>query len=116
VPQRPSPPATLLALPAALLSPSPNLPRPIPPSGTAQVPSQSPVSQQVTVAEREEEVESAIQHVHNMASYRHPEGESTPLWPIALIMIAAAAGAGMRPRRDRDAPVYAWARERARYE
>lgn len=111
-PQLPAAPATLLALPPALLSPSPNLPRPIPPSGTAQVPSQSPVAQQVSIAEREEEVEGAYQHVHNMASYRHSEGESMPLWPVALIVIAAAAGAGMRPRRRRDAPAYAWARER----
>jgi hypothetical protein len=63
----------------------------------------------VTAAEREEEVEGAYQHVHNMAAYdRRGENESMPTWPLALIVIAAAAAAGLRPRRDRDSPIYAW--------
>ncbi|HEV7943656.1 MAG TPA: hypothetical protein VGP17_12755 [Solirubrobacteraceae bacterium] len=103
-------PAALFAIPPPPLSVATTTPQPTPPSGTAQVPAQSPVAQQVSVAEREEEVEGAYQHVQNMAAYEHPEGESFPTWPIALIVIAAAAGAGLRPRRDRDAPVYAWAR------
>ena len=112
----PGAPAALLPVPSAPLPPAPNLPRPTPPSGTAQVPSQSPVSQQVSVAEREEEVEGAFQHVHNMAAYggASSEGESVPTWPIALVVIAAAAGAGLRPRRDREGPVYAWARSRCK--
>lgn len=104
----PAAPAALVPVPFAPLPPAPNLPRPTPPSGTAQVPSQSPVSQQVSVAEREEEVEGAYQHVHNMASYQHEE--PVPTWPIALVVIAAAAAAGLRPKRDRGGPVYAWAR------
>lgn len=107
-PLLPSTPAALVPVPFAPLPPAPNLPRPTPPSGTAQVPSQSPVSQQVSVAEREEEVEGAYQHVQNMAAYQHEE--PVPTWPIALIVIAAAAAAGLRPRRDREAPVFAWAR------
>lgn len=103
-------PAALFAIPPPPLSVASTTPQPTPPSGTAQVPAQSPVAQQVSVAEREEEVEGAYQHVHNMAAYEHPEGESFPTWPIALIVIAAAAGAGLRPRRDRDSPAYAWVR------
>lgn len=103
-------PAALFAIPPPPLSVATTTPQPTPPSGTAQVPAQSPVSQTVSVAEREEEVEGAYQHVHNMAAYDQPEGESFPTWPIALIVVAAAAGAGLRPRRDRDGPAYAWAR------
>jgi hypothetical protein len=107
----PPTPATLFPLPVLVPPPAPSLAQPTPPSGTAQVPAQSPVSQTVAAAEREEEVEGAYQHVHNMALYdRHRENESTPVWPLALILIAAAAGAGMRPRRDREGPAYAWAR------
>lgn len=106
-------PATLFPLPVLVPPPAPNLARPTPPSGTAQVPSQSPVAQQVSVAEREKEVESATQHVHNMAAYgeRH-ESESMPTWSLGLIVIAAAAAAGVRPRRRRGEPVYAWNRAR----
>ncbi len=107
----PTAPATLFPLPVLVPPPAPSLAQPTPPSGTAQVPAQSPVSQTVAAAEREEEVEGAYQHVHNMAAYdRHGEGESTPVWPLALVLIAAAAAAGLRPRRDRERPVYAWAR------
>lgn len=109
-----STPAALVPIPFAPLPPAPNLPRPTPPSGTAQVPSQSPVSQQVSVAEREEEVEGAFQHVHNMAAYgRHSENESIPSWSIALVIIAVVAAAGLRPRRSRKGTVYAWARRDA---
>lgn len=103
-------PAALVGIPPLPLATSPATPQPTPPSGTAQVPAQSPVSQTVGATEREEEVEGAYQHVHNMAAYERPEGESTPIWPLALILIAAAAGAGLRPGRDREGPVYAWAR------
>lgn len=113
----PTTPATLFPLPVLVPPPAPAVTQPTPPSGTAQVPAQSPVSQSVTAAEREEEVEGAYQHVHNMAAYdRQSEGESLPEWPIALIVIAAAAAAGMRPRRDREQPIYAWARSSGRGE
>lgn len=108
VAQMPAVPAALIGVPPPPLATAPATPQPTPPSGTAQVPAQSPVSQTVGATEREEEVEGAYQHVHNMAAYQREE--PMPTWPIALIVIAAAAAAGLRPRRDRDGPVYAWAR------
>jgi hypothetical protein len=79
--------------------PAPSAARPTPPSGTAQVPSQSSVSQQVSVAEREREREGAVQHVHHMAAYQRPSREGpVPPWTPALALLAAAAGAGVHRR------------------
>jgi hypothetical protein len=118
-PARSQPPHVVRALPllpaAAQLfplvpfvpAPAPGAARPTPPSGTAQVPAQSPVSQQVSVTEREEEEQSAIQHVHNMAAYRRPEEGPTPGWPLGLVLVAAAAGIGIRRGIRSPEPVYA---------
>ena len=89
--------------------PAPSVARPTPPSGTAQVPSQSPVSQQVSVAEREEQEQAAIQHVHNMAVYDHQEAP-LPAWPLALVLLAVLAGTGVH--RARPEPARAEVRER----
>ncbi|MCL2770504.1 MAG: hypothetical protein FWD42_10430, partial [Solirubrobacterales bacterium] len=117
--QLPSPSAPV-AISYALVPPAPALPQLTPPSGTAQVPAQSPVAEPAVAPEREEEHETATQHVHNMAAYTHPnpaghlhpagepgEEGSPPGWPLALIVIAAAAGAGIRRRRSDHA--HAWA-------
>jgi hypothetical protein len=91
--------------------PAPSVARPTPPSGTAQVPSQSPVSQQVSVAEREHEEENAIEGVHNMAAYSDSGGGPMPSWPLGLVLFAVAAAVGLRPRFGSHRPVYA--RERS---
>jgi hypothetical protein len=57
------------------------------------------VSQQVGVTEREEEEQSAIQHVHNMAAYQPRREAPLPAWPLALVLLAAAGGVGVRRRR-----------------
>jgi hypothetical protein len=104
------PAAQLFPLIALVPPPAPSAARPTPPSGTAQVPAQSPVSQQVTVAEREREQESAVQHVHHMAAYRQPEEDPVPGWPLGLILIAVAAGVGTHRRRT---GTLAWAEQSA---
>jgi hypothetical protein len=82
-----------LPLRAALPPPSPQPARPAPPSGTSEV------SEPVGVAEKEQEEESAVDVVHNMASYE-PGGNTLPPWsPLPLIVIAAAAGTSLRRRR-----------------
>jgi hypothetical protein len=78
--------------------PAPSVARPTPPSGTAQVPSQSPVSQQVSVTEREEEHQGATEMVHHMAAYRRPDEDPIPAWTLGLVLIAAVAGVGSRRR------------------
>ncbi|HEX3693194.1 MAG TPA: hypothetical protein VHU13_07610 [Solirubrobacteraceae bacterium] len=104
---KPAPPPPLFVPTSAQLfplvplvpPPAPSVARPTPPSGTAQVPSQSPVSQQVSVSEREEEEQGAIQHVHNMAAYSHPAEAPVPAWSLGLILFVLAAGVGIRRRR-----------------
>lgn len=111
-PQRPLPPvpqapAQLFPVLPLVPPPAPGVARPTPPSGTAQVPSQSPVSQQVEISEREKERQGATEMVHHMTAYRQPEETPLPSWPIGLILIGAAAGVGFRGAlRWRD-PVYA---------
>lgn len=122
LPQVPQAQALLFPILPLLPPPAPEVARPTPPSGTAQVPSQSPVSQQVTAAEREEEMESAIQHVHHMAAlardtpairplataYTHPSEEAPlPSWPLGLVLLAAIAGGGIRWWFRAPRPVYA---------
>jgi hypothetical protein len=100
VPLPPVPPAPAQLFPVLALvpPPAPNVARPTPPSGTAQVPAQSPVSQQVSVAEREHEEENAIEGVHNMAVYSpHSEEGSFPAWSLGLVLLAVAAAVGLRP-------------------
>jgi hypothetical protein len=99
VPPPVPPAAQLFPLIPLVPPPAPSAARPTPPSGTAQVPAQSPVSQQVTVAEREREHEAAIQHVHHMASYRSPEEAPLPGWTLGLVLIAVAGGVGSHRRR-----------------
>ena len=98
VPAPPAPftPAQLFPLVPIVPPPAPAAGRPTPPSGTAQVPSQSPVSQQVSATEREEEEQGAIQHVHNMAAYRRTGETPLPPWTLGMVLIAAAAGLGAR--------------------
>jgi hypothetical protein len=103
----PPPVAQLYAVPPLVPPPAPSVARPTPPSGTAQVPSQSPVSQQVSVAEREHEEENAIEGVHNMAAYVHPGEGPLPAWSFGLLLIAVAAGVGIRPRFKSQRAVYA---------
>ncbi|HXB65694.1 MAG TPA: hypothetical protein VNV42_12565 [Solirubrobacteraceae bacterium] len=116
---RPAPPppaplalAQLYPLVALVPPPAPIAARPTPPSGTAQVPAQSPVSQPVGVAEGEEERQGATEMVHHMAAYdrsrgttafgeragfvQHPSEAPLPRWPLGLVLIAAAAGLGLR--------------------
>jgi hypothetical protein len=104
--------ATLFPVPVLVPPPAPSLARPTPPSGTAEVPSQSPVSQQVSVAEREHEEENAIEGVHNMAAYEHVDSEPLPAWPLGLLPIAVAAAVALRPRRSRHDPAYVRTRSR----
>ncbi|HVR05075.1 MAG TPA: hypothetical protein VMS02_03465, partial [Solirubrobacteraceae bacterium] len=107
LPPVPQVPALLFPVLPLVPPPAPSVARPTPPSGTAQVPSQSPVSQQVEVTEREKERQGAAEIVHHMTAYRQPDEAPLPSWPIGLILIAAAAGVGFRGAlRWRD-PVYA---------
>jgi hypothetical protein len=102
-PPRPAPlaivplaPVQLFPLIAVVPPPAPSAARPTPPSGTAQVPAQSPVSQTVGVAEGEEEEEGATEVVHHMVAYRHhPEEGPLPAWPLGLVLLAVAAGMGI---------------------
>ncbi|HEU0249656.1 MAG TPA: hypothetical protein VFR48_02925, partial [Solirubrobacteraceae bacterium] len=110
LPAVPVPQAQLFPLIALTPPPAPSAGRPTPPSGGAQVPSQSPVSQQVSVAEREEEQERAIQHVHHMSAYRPHEEGPAPAWALGLLLIALVAGVGLRRRGGE--PAYATQRAR----
>jgi hypothetical protein len=96
-------PAQLFPVLPLLPPPAPSVARPTPPSGGAQVPSQSPVSQSVGVEEREEEEQGATEAAHHMAVYEphRPQGPM-PAWPIALVLLAAAVGAASRrgPRQE----------------
>jgi hypothetical protein len=107
LPPVPLAPVALFPILPLVPPPAPSVARPTPPSGSAQVPSQSPVSQQVGVEEREQEVESAIQGVHNMAAYTDSGGGPMPGWPFGLILIAVAAAVGLRPRFRSETPRYA---------
>ena len=91
-------PAQLLPVLAVVLPPPPPTPRPTPPSGTAEVPAQSPVSQPVGAAEAEEQEEAVTEHVHNAAAYAHDDQGPMPGWPLALVLVAAAAGMALGPR------------------
>jgi hypothetical protein len=104
----PPPPAQLFPVLALVPPPAPSVARPTPPSGTAQVPSQSPVSQQVSVAEREQEEENAIEGVHNMTAYSpHHDETPMPAWPLGLVLFALVAAVGLRPPIGSRHPVYA---------
>ncbi len=99
------PQAQLYPIVALVPPPAPAAARPTPPSGTAQVPAQSPVSQPVSVAEREEQGEGATEMVHHMVAYEHPAEAPLPAWPLALVLLAAAAGVGLRRPQRQLAPV-----------
>jgi hypothetical protein len=99
---KPAPPFTfapvqLVPLLAFVPPPPPPAARPTPPSGTAEVPAQSPVSQTVGIEEQEEEHQSATEHVHNMAAYSDSDQGPIPSWPLALIPIVLAAAVAVRP-------------------
>jgi hypothetical protein len=109
------PPAQLYPIVALVPPPAPAAARPTPPSGTAQVPAQSPVSQPVGVAEHEEEQQGATEIVHHMVAYERPSEAPLPSWPLGLVLLAVAAGVGLRrpraqlahaeaPRRGRRQP------------
>jgi hypothetical protein len=93
LPAVPLVPAQLFPILPLVPPPPPAAARPTPPSGTAQVPAQSPVSQTVGIEEREEEAQSATESVHHMAAYEHPVNEGPfPPWTLALVLVALAAG------------------------
>jgi len=101
-------PALLIPVLATVLPPPPPTPRPTPPSGTAEVPAQSPVSQPVGAAEAEEQEEAVTEHVHNAAAYTHEDQGPMPGWPLGLVLVAAAAGMALGPRvRARSRRAYA---------
>jgi hypothetical protein len=86
------------------------------------VPAQSPVSQQVTVAEREEEQQGATEMVHHMVAYRHSEEAPIPAWVLGLVLIAVTGGIGTYRRRpgelaysDQSARPYEPDRQRTRW-
>jgi hypothetical protein len=109
------PPAPAQLFPILPLVPpaTPSVARPIPPSGTAQVPSQSPVSQTVGAAEHEEQEERATEMVHHMAAYeKHPTEAPMPSWPLALILVLAVSGAVIRRPRPQTARAKAFERSR----
>jgi hypothetical protein len=114
----------LFPVPALVPPPAPAAARPTPPSGTAQVPAQSPVSQQVGVSEREREHSTATESVHHMAALQHEPlpgaaGSTTlpanildashsasayatnagpiPAWSLALVLVAVLCALGLRP-------------------
>jgi hypothetical protein len=101
----PPPPAQLYPIVALVPPPAPAAARPTPPSGTAQVPAQSPVSQPVGVAEQEEEQQGATEMVHHMVAYERPAEAPLPSWPLGLVLLAAAAGVGLRRPRAQVARV-----------
>jgi hypothetical protein len=104
-PVAPPPPAQLYPIVALVPPPAPAAARPTPPSGTAQVPAQSPVSQPVGVAEQEEEQQGATEMVHHMVAYERPAEAPLPSWPLGLVLLAAAAGVGLRRPRAQVARV-----------
>lgn len=92
------------------IAPAPPAPagRPIPPSGTSQVPSNSSVAENIPAAQKEREKLAATQGVDAMAA--HDPGAPLPLpaWTIPLLVLAlAAGGAGLRSRRRGDDD-FAW--------
>jgi hypothetical protein len=100
LPPAPFAPAQLFPILPLVPPPPPAAGRPTPPSGTAQVPAQSPVSQTVGVAEHEHEEQSATEMVHHMAMYE-PSRRETPLpsWPLGLVLLAVGAGVALRRPR-----------------
>jgi hypothetical protein len=99
-------PAQLIPLLAAVPPPPPPTLRPTPPSGTAQVPAQSPVTQPVGVAEEEHEKQAVTEHVYNMAAYHHDDQGPIPSWPLGLLLVLAVAGVALRPDDKRRERVY----------
>jgi hypothetical protein len=96
----------LIPILATVPPPAPPTLRPTPPSGGAQVPAQSPVTQPVGVAEREEEELAATQHVHNMSAYVPDRESPIPAWSVGLVLVLLAAGIAVRPNRGSREPVY----------
>jgi hypothetical protein len=100
LPVLPVQPFTFYDVPGIVPPTAPSNLRPTPPSGTAEVQGQSPVSQNIELLEDEREHQSATQSVHHMVAY-DPDGQNQiPIWPLALIPALALAAAGVRrPRR-----------------
>jgi hypothetical protein len=100
LPVLPVQPFTFYDVPSIIPPTAPSNLRPTPPSGTAEVQGQSPVSQNIELLEDEREHQSATQSVHHMVAY-DPDGQNgIPLWPLALIpALALAAASVRRPRR-----------------
>jgi hypothetical protein len=117
-------PVVLYPILAVVPPPIPTAIRPTPPSGTAQVPAQSPITQ--AVPQEQEEEQQAVEHVHHYAGYRpasefapnsrqhstltaysHPEQGPMPAWPLGLVLILVAAGVAFRPNRGEDKQIYA---------
>ncbi len=101
----PKPTATVPLIPPVAYAPlafvplpPPTVARPIPPSGTA------PVTVPTTITQHEEEEEGAIEEVHNMAAYEHPDGAPLPVWPLGMIPIAALVAFSLWPRAGGQRP------------
>jgi hypothetical protein len=100
-PRTPQPPFFVpAALPNVVLGivppPIPTPARPTPPSGT------SAVTSPVEAPEREEEEQEATESVGNKAVAYHPaEHETSPLYVLGIVLLAAFAGASVRRRPSR---------------
>ncbi len=125
-------PAQLVPVLAVVPPGLPTAIRPTPPSGTAQVPAQSPITE--AVEQQEEEHEEAVQHVHHyaaydhapsssltsesppfaapaqtqptMTAYSHPEEGPIPAWSLGLVLILGAAAVVFRPNGKEEEQVY----------
>jgi hypothetical protein len=107
LPAVPLPPPVPLPLRPAVPPPAPTAARPIPPSGSAQVPSNSPIAENIPAAQKERQKLAATQGVDAMAA-RDPDGPlPIPAWSIGVLVLAAAVG-GAGLRRRGGAPL-AWA-------
>jgi hypothetical protein len=92
----PQPSPTLVPVRPIVPPVSPVSARPTPPSGTAEVQAQAPVSQPVGVAEYEREDEPATQVVHHMVAFEPDQPSHIPAWPLALVPLAALGLASVR--------------------
>jgi hypothetical protein len=124
----PAPAALVVPVIPLVPPPATSVPQPIPPSGTAQVPSQSPVSQNVVAAERQREEEAATQVVHHAVAVRpiqaaasrplaapaiyqlagaaRQPGGGIPAWMLALLVPAALSAAAIRRRGNPPQPAF----------
>jgi len=107
--------------------------RPTPPSGTAEVQAQSPISENVIAPDREQEHEHATQHVHNAVAHRlridrrdapaagyvradaaaQDQQPLTP-WLLGLVLPVALIGTGIARRRPHPRPAFARVASRQR--